>query len=110
MDGAIPAQLNTDFHLRRWLNAYDWNVDSCANKFSEYLENRKVLGFDQPNFITDFYQSERIRNHGCYLTASKLTASWSNPLDNGLIFVEMSFQDPKKVPQSSLLATTHFSN
>uniref|UniRef100_A0A914V671 CRAL-TRIO domain-containing protein n=1 Tax=Plectus sambesii TaxID=2011161 RepID=A0A914V671_9BILA len=97
MNGDIPAQLNTDFHLRRWINAYDGDLDGCVNKFREYLENRRVLGYDQPNFVNEFYQSERVRKHGCYLTVSKLTASWSNPMDNGIIFAEMSFEDPKKL-------------
>lgn len=102
MNGTIPSNLDTDFQLRRWTNAYEGNLDGCAAKFTEYLENRHVLGFDKPEFVTNFYQNESFRKHGCFLTASTLNPSWVNPMDNGIIFVEMSFADPKKVPLASI--------
>ncbi len=47
IDNSIPIELNTEFHLRRWLIAYDYDIERCAEKFIEYIDNRRALGYDR---------------------------------------------------------------
>ena len=54
----IPENLNTDFNLRRWWIGHDRNIDLIHEKISLYLKNRKVLGFDDPQFFEGFYDRE----------------------------------------------------
>lgn len=54
----IPKELNTEFNLLRWWNGHDRNIDIIHEKMSLYLKNRKILGFDNPNFYENFYNRE----------------------------------------------------
>lgn len=54
----IPEDLNTDFNLRRWWIGHDKNISVIEEKMSLYLKNRKLLGFQDPDFVTNFYDRE----------------------------------------------------
>lgn len=55
MGGKIPEALDTDFNLRRWWNGHNRDLDVIQEKMSTYIRNRKLLGFDRPNFVESFY-------------------------------------------------------
>lgn len=60
MCGTIPPELDTDFNLRRWWNGHNQDLTIIKEKFSSYLHNRKLLGFDRADFVETFYQREVI--------------------------------------------------
>uniref|UniRef100_A0A0N5ASF2 CRAL-TRIO domain-containing protein n=1 Tax=Syphacia muris TaxID=451379 RepID=A0A0N5ASF2_9BILA len=95
----LPDDLNTDFNLNRWLTAYDQDIDRCCLKFKEYLKIRKALGYDKPYSINDFYLRENVQKYSRFLTQSRISVDWSNSNDNALVFVEMPFNEPKKIPK-----------
>ncbi|VDD91689.1 unnamed protein product [Enterobius vermicularis] len=97
LEGIIPDELNTDFNLNRWLTAYDQDVQKCTTKFKEYLSLRKSLGHDRPSSTNDFYLRDDVQKYGRFLTQSRINLEWINDKDNGLVFVEMPFEEPKKI-------------
>uniref|UniRef100_A0A915PQ80 CRAL-TRIO domain-containing protein n=1 Tax=Setaria digitata TaxID=48799 RepID=A0A915PQ80_9BILA len=92
----LPKDLNTDFQLQRWIDAYDQDLELCLSKFEEYLEMRKILGYNNQENTEEFYQRPLIRKFGRFLTQTKITGQWINDLDNGIIFVEMPIANPQK--------------
>ncbi|VDM92854.1 unnamed protein product [Onchocerca ochengi] len=92
----LPEDLNTDFHLERWIEAYEQNLEVCASKFEEYLETRRILGYSNPESTEDFYQRPLIRKCSRFVTITKITRQWIKDLDNGIVFVEMPIENPQK--------------
>jgi hypothetical protein len=58
MGGSIPQDLDTDFNLRRWWNGHHQDLTVIKEKFSSYLHNRRLMGFERPDFVDTFYQRE----------------------------------------------------
>uniref|UniRef100_A0AC34Q5G4 CRAL-TRIO domain-containing protein n=1 Tax=Panagrolaimus sp. JU765 TaxID=591449 RepID=A0AC34Q5G4_9BILA len=93
----LPAELDTEFHLERWLVNYANNVDLCAEKFREYIDNRRALGYDKPESLENFHEREDVK-YFCHLfSLSTLKGDWINETDNGIVFVEMGVAEPGKV-------------
>ncbi|EFO22455.1 hypothetical protein LOAG_06031 [Loa loa] len=92
----LPEDLNTDFQLQRWIDAYEQDLETCVVKFEEYLETRRMLGYSNPESTEDFYQQPLIRKYGRFLTQTKITRHWIKDLDNGIVFVEMPIENPQK--------------
>ncbi|KAM3725326.1 CRAL-TRIO domain-containing protein [Dirofilaria immitis] len=96
LSGKLPEDLNTNFQLQRWIEAYEQDLETCAFKFEEYLETRKILGYNKQESIEDFYQRPLIRKYGRFLTITKMKKQWIKDLDNGIVFVEMPIENPQK--------------
>ncbi|OZC06853.1 hypothetical protein X798_06158, partial [Onchocerca flexuosa] len=92
----LPENLNTDFQLERWIEAHEQNLEACASKFEEYLEIRRMLGYNNPESTEDFYQRPLIRKCSRFITITKITRQWIKDLDNGIVFVEMPIENPQK--------------
>ncbi|KAI6176745.1 CRAL-TRIO domain-containing protein [Aphelenchoides bicaudatus] len=96
----IPAELDTNFNLDRWLTNYSLDLDACEDKFLEYLANRKILGFDQPDALDNFFERPDVQNYCEMFSLSQLDKTWINEKDNGIIFVETGVPEPGKVVKS----------
>ncbi|KAL3983246.1 CRAL/TRIO domain family protein [Acanthocheilonema viteae] len=96
LNDKLPEDLNTDFQLQRWIDAYEQDLEACASKFEEYLETRKILGYGNPESAEDFYRRPLIRKYGRFLTQTKITKHLIKDLDNGIVFVEMPIENPQK--------------
>uniref|UniRef100_A0AC34RJE2 CRAL-TRIO domain-containing protein n=1 Tax=Panagrolaimus sp. JU765 TaxID=591449 RepID=A0AC34RJE2_9BILA len=83
----IPENLNTDFNLRRWWIGHDKNISTIEEKMSLYLKNRKILGFQDPDFVANFYEREDMKKIMQYFHMSRITEEHINK-DNALVFVE----------------------
>ncbi|TMS36491.1 hypothetical protein L596_003641 [Steinernema carpocapsae] len=85
--GRIPSLLDTDFNLRRWWNGHNRHMNVITERFDSYLKNRKVMGFDEPNFIETFYQKKDHLDILQYFGMSRI-GPVVNEKDNGIVFVE----------------------
>uniref|UniRef100_A0A7E4ZXL9 CRAL-TRIO domain-containing protein n=1 Tax=Panagrellus redivivus TaxID=6233 RepID=A0A7E4ZXL9_PANRE len=83
----IPEDLDTDFNLRRWWHGHDHNIETISEKISLYLKNRKVLGFDNPKFVEEFYEREDNKKIMQYFGMSRITTDHVTS-DNAVVFVE----------------------
>uniref|UniRef100_A0A914DZ41 CRAL-TRIO domain-containing protein n=1 Tax=Acrobeloides nanus TaxID=290746 RepID=A0A914DZ41_9BILA len=92
----LPPELDTDLNLNRWLKSYEGNVPACAEKFQEYLENRKALGYDSPDAFKNFFSRSDVKHIQDLFSLSNLDGDWVNEIDNGLVFVEMGIPEPGK--------------
>lgn len=71
-------------------------MEKCALKYIEYSKIRKNLGYDTPDGINYFYKNHALTPCGRLIRQSRLVGDWVNTMDNGLVFVEMGIEDPKK--------------
>uniref|UniRef100_A0A915EFT9 CRAL-TRIO domain-containing protein n=1 Tax=Ditylenchus dipsaci TaxID=166011 RepID=A0A915EFT9_9BILA len=100
----LPSELDSDFTLDRWLENYNNRLDECVDKFREYLINRKVLGYDQPESLDQFYSRQDVIDFHNMFSLSKLDSHWVNDLDNGIVFVETGVAEPSKVVKALRVA------
>uniref|UniRef100_A0A914VGD9 CRAL-TRIO domain-containing protein n=1 Tax=Plectus sambesii TaxID=2011161 RepID=A0A914VGD9_9BILA len=96
MKGKIPRDLDTDYNLRRWWSGNHGKMADIVPRMSLYIENRRVLGFDRPDFLETFYEEEKTRTLINYFGMSRLNEHWVNR-DNGIVFVESGEFDKKVV-------------
>lgn len=94
MKGKIPSDLDTDFNLRRWWTGNHGKLADIVPRMSLYIDNRRVLGFDRPDFLDTFYENEKTKNLVKYFGMSRLNDQWINR-DNGVVFVESGEFDKK---------------
>lgn len=72
-------------------------MNACEDKFIEYLANRKILGFDRPGALDNFFERPDVRNYCELFSLSQLDDTWINEKDNGIVFVETGVPEPGKV-------------
>ncbi|GMT07403.1 hypothetical protein PENTCL1PPCAC_29577 [Pristionchus entomophagus] len=96
LQGVLPPDHDTPFLLSRWLKAYNGNVEQAATKYREYSKIRKLMGTNDPTTIKEVYERNVTTSCARLVSQSRLEPTWINEKDNGMIFVEMSIQDPKK--------------
>ncbi|KAK6111620.1 hypothetical protein QQG55_44385 [Brugia pahangi] len=95
----LPKDLNTDFQLQRWIDAYEHDLEACVSKFEEYLETRRMLEwfrYNNSKNTENIDQHPLIRKYGRFLTQTKITRYLIKDVDNGLVFMEMPIENPEK--------------
>ncbi|KAL3110587.1 hypothetical protein niasHT_016224 [Heterodera trifolii] len=92
----LPTEQLTEFNMDRWLESYGEDIDLCEKMVHDYLKNRKVLGFDEPNFFNGFYSKANIQKFCDIFPQSKIQKGWVNSYDNGIVFVEAGIAEPSK--------------
>jgi len=102
----LPRDLDTDFQLDRWLDSYNENVEKCAEKFQEYVKNRKALGFDKLEEMEKFIKRPDVTKYHSIFTQSQPQGDWVNPKDNGIVFIETGVADPAKA--AKVIRATNF--
>lgn len=66
-------------------------------KFQEYLNNRKALGYKNAESYKGFFERKDVQEVQALFSLSRLDEEWISEVDNGLVFVEMGIPEPGKV-------------
>uniref|UniRef100_A0A914E7D2 CRAL-TRIO domain-containing protein n=1 Tax=Acrobeloides nanus TaxID=290746 RepID=A0A914E7D2_9BILA len=101
MGGSIPQDLDTEFNLRRWWNGHHQDLTVIKEKFSSYLHNRRLMGFERPDFADTFYQREEFMEIVQYFGMSRISEDCVSS-DNAVVFVESGEFDHKVVYVSTI--------
>lgn len=67
------------------------------HSFTYQIKDDYICSYDRPSSTNDFYLRDDVQKYGRFLTQSRINLEWINDKDNGLVFVEMPFEEPKKV-------------
>lgn len=85
MGDIIPAELNTDLNLKRWVNGWKGDIEEIEPRFKAYLENRKAAGFDRDDF-EERYKQWRYCEEGKFMEFFNISYFEPNPNHRQVIF------------------------
>ncbi|VDP27824.1 unnamed protein product [Soboliphyme baturini] len=99
---SLPADLNTDLNLKRWLNGY---------LLLTYAVNRRVAGLDSPSLLENVYENVYVKKLLVHLQIS-LKSMVVNEYDNSIVVVclidSVSYHDLARVVTPSEMLMYYF--
>lgn len=97
-DGKIPSDLNTDFHLLRWIHGWKSQMTEIEPRFRAYIENRKAAKLDDAKYL-DQYHQHPVYKYLKYFSISQ-EKSLINPKDNCILLIQrLENIDLHKIPK-----------
>ncbi|VDN28423.1 unnamed protein product [Gongylonema pulchrum] len=93
----IPADLNTDLNLLRWIRGYKANFGKITENFCTYVASRRAAGFDIANLPEKFFDLPHIKPFLPFIASTRLDDRVWHETRNAFLFVERAWCQPKQV-------------
>ncbi|CAJ0580791.1 unnamed protein product, partial [Mesorhabditis spiculigera] len=96
LPGGIPADLDTDLNLVRWIRGHQGDLEQITKHFQSYINSRKAAGFEGADFPEKFFDMEGIQEYLPFIASSRLQDEQWLEESNSFLFVERAWSQPKE--------------
>lgn len=91
---SVPADVNTDLNLLRWVRGHAGNVPAAAAAFLDYVERRRAAGLE--NMTGEWFLQKRVQRYFRFWSLSVLNDNFDEQRDT-LVCLEQGIKQPHDV-------------